>query len=68
MSSKATITTFGEAAVAFGVRPQTIGDLAPRLGISPKRVPRNGNAKGLDAADLRRLEKILGPFRSTAVA
>ncbi len=62
MSSEA-IVTYGEAAVAFAVRPQTIGDLAPRIGIQPKRVPRNGNAKGLDKADVARLSKILGPPR-----
>lgn len=62
------ITTYGEAAVLFEVRPTTLGELAGRLGIKPKRVPRNGNAKGLDAADIKRLSKVLGPPRDRAAS
>lgn len=55
------LLTYKEAADRFGVLPLTIRDLARRLGIVPKPVPRNGNAKGLDASDVERIRKALEP-------
>ena len=60
MIDQATLTTYGEAAVALGVSPNTIGDLAKFLQIRPKPVRHNGNAKGLDPDDLQRIRKALG--------
>lgn len=57
------VLTFKEAAARLGVYHYTVSDLVRHLGIEPKPVPRNGNAKGLDAADLKRIRRALGMSR-----
>ena len=52
------LTTLGQAAELFQVKPNTIGDLVRRWGIQTK--PRiNGRARGLDHKDLKVLAKAL---------
>jgi hypothetical protein len=46
------IITFTEAAAKLGTDPRTVAGLVSLLRVEPKRVARNGNAKGLDARDL----------------
>ncbi len=50
--------TFTEAARECGVYPVTIGDLVRVLGITPKAMT-NGQAKGLDATDMRMIRRAL---------
>lgn len=54
------ITLFGEAATELDTTYAVIAGLVKALGIQPKPVPYNGNAKGLDRADMRRLRHALG--------
>ena len=59
MSEPATLVTYGEAATAFGVNPNTIGDLAKRLGIQPKPVPVASKAEFSSAmGDLKGLKPL----------
>ena len=60
MATDQQITSLSEAAVELGTRPLVIGELVRSLGIQPKPVPRNGNAKGLDPSDMKRLRRALG--------
>jgi hypothetical protein len=55
------LLTYRQAARIFGVRVDTIGDLAPRLGIPSRIHPANGRGKGLTRADMAKLRKVLGP-------
>lgn len=55
------LLTYKEAAKVLDVGPMTVRDLVRRLGIVPKPVPRNGNAKGLDASDVVRIRRALEP-------
>jgi len=60
------ITTFGEAAEELGTNYAVISHCVKRLKITPKPVPRNGRAKGLDRMDMRRLRRMLGSPESDA--
>lgn len=53
------IYTLVDAGQALGVGRQVVAGLVAALGITTKPVPRNGAAKGLDEADMRRLRKAL---------
>lgn len=53
------IVTLTEAAQELNTDPLTISGLVKLLRIEPKPVPRNGNAKGLDRADLRRIRRAI---------
>lgn len=68
MPESPAIITHGEAAVMFGVRPQTIGDLTRLHRLTAKPVPRNGNAKGLDEKDMRLLRRLLNAPHAKAIA
>ena len=52
------LTTLGQAAELFQVKPNTIGDLVRRWGIQTKPMI-NGRARGLDHKDLKVLAKAL---------
>lgn len=54
------IVTYGEAAEEFGASYETISNIARGHGLTPKPVPRNGNAKGLDRKDMAVIRKALG--------
>lgn len=56
---KEEVTTFGEAAADLDTTYAVIAGLVKALKITPKPVPRNGNAKGLDRQDMRALRKVL---------
>jgi hypothetical protein len=64
---KTTLTLYGEAAAELGTTYAAIAAIVKAHGITPKPVPRNGNAKGLDRRDMRVLRKALGmPARQPA--
>lgn len=54
------ILTIKEAAVELETTVATIRGLVRAHEIEPKPVPRNGNAKGLDEADMAILRRALG--------
>jgi hypothetical protein len=56
---RAEVTTFGEAAADLDTTYAVIAGLVKALQITPKPVPRNGNAKGLDRQDMRALRRAL---------
>lgn len=55
-----TITTYSEAAVELGTTIAVVSGLVDAWGLTPKPVPRNGKAKGLDARDMAVLRRALG--------
>jgi hypothetical protein len=57
--SSPSLVSYSEAARSLRVSRHTVAELAERLGIMPKPVPWNGNAKGLDPADVDRLRRAL---------
>jgi len=58
------LVTFGELATLIKVNPTTISDIVRCKGIKPKRVPRNGNAKGLDPPAVKVIRDALRPVKS----
>jgi hypothetical protein len=58
--SKTDLIVMKEAATALDVDVKTVRDVVRKLQITPKDVPHNGNAKGLDRDDMNRLRKALG--------
>lgn len=54
------IKTFGEAAAELGTTYAVISGLVKAHGLTPKPVPHNGNAKGLDRRDIAVLRRALG--------
>jgi hypothetical protein len=57
------LTLYGEAANELETTYAVISGLVRSLGIVPKTVPHNGNAKGLDRKDMARLRRALGRGR-----
>lgn len=53
------LVTYSQAAQVLGVKPQTIPDLVEAWGLTPKDMPLNGKAKGLDRSDMRVLRRAL---------
>lgn len=66
-SAKVNLTTFGEAAVELETTIAVISGLVLALGLNPKPVPRNGNAKGLNDKDMNKLRRALGKNRRSAL-
>lgn len=62
------LTLFGEAASELETTYAVVSGLVKALGIEPKPVPFNGNAKGLDPGDMARLRRALGKGRSSKLA
>lgn len=60
------IMKVGEIAKLYGVRRETIGEIAMCNNLIPKHVPGqgNGNAKGYDRDDRRVIERALGRTRT----
>jgi hypothetical protein len=66
---KTQILIMREARQELGIQRETLTDLVRKLEIIPKDVPYNGNAKGLDQADMRRIRRALNmPARSARQA
>lgn len=61
------LTTFTEASQELDVFPGTITDLVRAYDIKPKRL-KASKAKGLDAADMRLLRRVLRRDRKGAAA
>lgn len=57
--SEAPIVTFGAAARELGIPDEAVAPIALGLEISPKPVPHNGKAKGLDPDDMAKMRKFL---------
>jgi hypothetical protein len=57
---KYTLTLYGEAAAELGTDIAVVRGLVKARGITPKPVPHNGNAKGLDRGDMAILRRALG--------
>ena len=59
------LLTFGELAAIERVNPTTISDLVRRKDIPTHRVPRNGNAKGLDEWAVEVIREALKPAKAS---
>jgi hypothetical protein len=62
------LTLFGEAATELSTTYAVVSGLVKSLGIEPKPVPYNGNAKGLDRKDMAQLRRALGQGRRRSKA
>ena len=62
------IITLTEAAQQIETDPVTLSGLVKLLQIQPKPVPRNGNAKGLDRSDMKRIRRAIKAGQSPAAS